>query len=158
MDAATKPDVKKASKIKYKERTEEDKKKLLNEKDKKNTQAATDRAVSHFRKFLQVKSIGELECLDPSKLNTTLSDYYCSVQPQKSNDENNDKYSVQSMKCMRAALNRYFRKDKDEAFIQANEMFKAVCVESKKAGKGVKKSYPPISPIDLECIAEYFLL
>ena len=45
---------------------------------------------------------------------------------------------------------------KDENFIKTNEMLKAVCVESKKAGKGVKKSYLPISPVDLECIAEYF--
>ena len=66
------------------------------------------------------------------------------------------------MKCIRAALDRYFQKErgidivKDENFIRANEMFKAVCVESKKAGKGVKKSFPPISQIDLERIAEYF--
>ena len=45
---------------------------------------------------------------------------------------------------------------KDTDFVQCNEMFKAVCVESKKSGKGCKKSYPPISPIDLERIAEYF--
>ena len=35
-------------------------------------------------------------------------------------------------------------------------MFKAVCVESKKAEKGVKKSYPPITQTDLERIAECF--
>ena len=35
-------------------------------------------------------------------------------------------------------------------------MFQAVLVESKKVGKGVKKSYPPITDIDLERIAEYF--
>ena len=35
-------------------------------------------------------------------------------------------------------------------------MFQAVLVESKKVGKGVKRSYPPITDIDLERIAEYF--
>ena len=60
------------------------------------------------------------------------------------------------------ALNRHFRKDrdvdivKDPDFVRCNEMFKAVCVESEKKGKGSKQSYPPISPIDLERIVEYF--
>ena len=35
---------------------------------------------------------------------------------------------------------------KDPDFVKSNEMFKAVCMESKKNGKGIKKSYPPISP------------
>ena len=35
-------------------------------------------------------------------------------------------------------------------------MFKAVTVHSKKQGKGVRKSYPPITPIDMEMITEYF--
>ena len=40
--------------------------------------------------------------------------------------------------------------------MKPNEMFKAVTVHSKKQGKGVRKSYPPISAIDMERIAEYF--
>ena len=164
MDAGSVSNVSKSNKIIYKDRTDEEKRKLLTEKDKKNTQAATDRAMSHFKHFMQVKSYGEVDDLDLStnKMNEVLLNYYCSIQPQKSLTETDNKYSVQSMKCIRAALNRYFRKQKgidivkDDAFIKANEMFKAVCVESKKAGKGIKKSYPAISAIDLERIAEYF--
>ena len=81
-----------------------------------------------------------------------------SVKPQKKDD-----YSVQSLKCMRSGLNRYFRKQKgiditnDSIFVKANEMFEAVKVNAKKQGRGVKKSYPPITQIDLERIAEFFL-
>ena len=35
-------------------------------------------------------------------------------------------------------------------------MFKAVLVEAKRNGKGVRRSTPSISPIDLERISEYF--
>ena len=135
----------------------------MTEKDKKNTQLATDRALTHLKNFLMVKEKPEVETLSALDLNEILLDYYCAVQPQKNGENDGDeRYSVQSMKCMRAALNRYFRKAmgidivKDQEFIRCNEMFKAVCVESKKSGKGIKKSYPPITDIDLERIAEYF--
>ena len=45
---------------------------------------------------------------------------------------------------------------KNTMFVKANEMLKAVQVDAKKKGLGVKHSTPPISDIDLECIAEYF--
>ena len=131
----------------------------MDEKDKKNTQAATDRAVANFSFYLSSKSLLKVEDLDPKQLDNILVGYYLSIMPQQAEDEN---YAVQTIKCIRAALNRYFRKKKgldivkDPEFVRSNEMFKAVCVESKKAGKGVKKFYPPFSQVDLERIAEYF--
>ena len=79
-----------------------------------------------------MKSLGNLEGLDLSELNEVLVDYYCLVQPHKNNEDTDEKYFVQSMKCMKATLNWFFRKEKgidivkDEHFIHANEMFKAV--------------------------------
>ena len=162
MDAERNKILQKHKNLNFKERSDDEKRKLLTEKDKKNTQAATDRAILHLKNFLTVKSLPKLEDLDATQLNEILLDYYCSVQPLKNTDDVDEKYSIQTLKCMRAALNRHFRKEngidivKDQDFIRSNEMFKAVCVESKKAGKGVKRSYPPISPVDLERIAEYF--
>ena len=100
--------VSKQNKITYKNRSEEEKKKLLIEKDKKNTQAVTDRAISHFKHFLHVKNYGELDGLDleTGQINDVLLDYYCSIQPQKNSTDTDDKYSVQSMKCICAVLNR----------------------------------------------------
>ena len=163
MDAVTTKSSK-SVKICYKERTEDQKKKLLTEKDKRNTQAATDRAVFHFTTYLSRKQLPNVETYTAEKLNEVLIDYYCAVQPQnkKDNNEPEEHYSVQTMKYMRAAFNRHFRKEKgydiakDSEFVKANEMFKAVCVESKRKGKGVKRSMIPISSIDLERIAEYF--
>ena len=77
------------------------------------------------------------------------------MRPQKKDD-----YSVQTLKC--SGLNRYFKKvngvdiTSDSMFVKVNEMFEAVKVNAKKQGCGVKKPTPPISPINLERIAEYF--
>ena len=146
-------------KIKYRELSTDDKQKLLKDKDKKNTQAATDRAIMNLSEYLRQKTLPEVDAIMPDQLGEVLYDYYCAVQPQRGDD---DQYCVQTLKCLRAALNRFFRKErgfdivKDSEFIRSNEMFKAMCVDAKKNGKGVKKSYPPISQIDLERIAEYF--
>ena len=91
------------------------------------------------------------------QLNMALYDYYAAIRPQKS-----EQYSTQTVKCLRSALNRHFKKErgiditKDHPFVKANEMFRAVLVECKKSGKGVQQHHPKISPIDLERIAEYF--
>ena len=135
MDTATKK-IQKKKEITYKQLTSDQKEKLLNEKDKRNTQVGTERAITHFMNFLSQKTLGNIESLDPPQLNGILLDYYCAIQPQNSKQDD-EQYSVQTMKCMRAALNRYFRKNrgfdivKDPDFVRANEMFKAVCVESK---------------------------
>ena len=98
-----------------------------------------------------------MEDLKIVDLDQILYDYYASLQPQKE-----DEYSVQTLKCIHAGLNRHFRKTlgidiaKDSTFVRANKMFKAIQVESKKKGKGSKKKILPITPIDLERIAEYF--
>ena len=157
MNAGVEHEFEGRSKIRYKDRTDEQKKKLLNEKDKKNTRAATDNYMCRFIGYLQLKSHPKIDELNSVQLNGILYDFYSEVQPQKK-----DGYCVQSMKCMRSGLNRYFRKEmgiditQDSEFVQANEMFKAVCVEAKRNGKGAKRSTPKISQIDLERIAEYF--
>ena len=147
-----------ASKFKFKTRSKDDQEKLLIGKDKASTQRATKSFVSQFSTFLAVKKLPKLEDLDLNDLGEILFDYYSSIQPQKTSD-----YSVQSLKCIRSGLNRYFKKTRgvdiisDTRFVKANEMFAAVKVDSKKKGKGVKRSYPPITQLDLERIAEYFL-
>ena len=44
----------------------------------------------------------------------------------------------------------------DIEFTRANKMFKGVLVQSKKSGKGVKKSYPKITSDDKKKISDYF--
>ena len=157
MDADSEPNLQSTSKIRYKTISEDEKKKLLDEKDKKNTRAATENYMKRFTGYIALKGHSNIDELNSVQLNKILYDFYSEVQPQKKNG-----YCVQSMKCMRSGLNRHFRKQmgiditKDNDFVQANEMFKAVCVEAKRNGLGVKRSTPKISSIDLERIAEYF--
>ena len=157
MDAAGASNESFAKKFRFKTLNAEDQDKLLTGKDKASTQRATRSFIGQFSSFLQLKGLSKVEDLDDSELSEVLFDYYSSVQPQKK-----DEYSVQSLKCMRAGLNRYFKKSRgidiiaDPAFVKANQMFEAVKVDAKKNGRGVKKSTPAISDIDLERIAEYF--
>ena len=141
----------------FKDRSNELLEKLLEGKDKVNTQKSTEGALKQFSQYLRQKEMPNPEDLNIDILPKILYEYYPSLKPMKS-----DNYSVQSLKCIRSGLSRYYRKNKgfdiakDPQFVQANEMFQAVLVESKKVGKGVKRSYPPITDIDLERIAEYF--
>ena len=157
MDADTTSACGKQVKDRYKQRTDIEKKNFLNNKDKKSTQQATEGYLNRFIGYLQLKQHPKLEDLEAKELNVILSDYYSAVQPRTK-----DGYCVQTMKCMRAGINRHMRKTKgfdickDTDFIKANEMFKAVCVEAKRNGLGVKRSTPKISQIDLERIQEYF--
>ena len=130
----------------------------MNDKDKTNTQRATVQAVKQFSDFLRRNKLPRIEAITaPSELNDILYDYYAAIRPQKS-----DQYSSQTMKCMRSALNRYFKKEKgidiakDTQFVKANEMFKAILVEAKCNGKAVTRHTPSITSIDLERISEYF--
>ena len=117
---------------------------------KKNTQKATQSAVSQFEAYLQLKNLPNISAISKDLLVETLLNFYVEVRPK--NDEN---YAVQSLKCKRAALNRYFKPNRgidittDTTFTKANEMFKGVCVHSKKQGKGVRKSYPNITSDDM---------
>ena len=110
-----------------------------------------------FNHFLIAKSLLKADNIAIEDLGEILYDFYSSVRPQTKDD-----YSVQSLKCLCSGINRYFRKTRgiditnNSMFVKANEMFDAVKVNAKKQERGVKKSTPPISQIDLEQIAEYF--
>ena len=157
MDADTTKPMQKKPKNHYKERTKEEMEIILKNKDRRNTQQATEHAICQLNDFLQLKSNTTVNAITKEELAGLLSEFYCSVQPQRKDD-----YCVQSLKCLRAALNRFFRQEKgfdivkDPPFVKSNEMFKAILVDVKKNGLGVRHSYEPISQIDLERIAEYF--
>ena len=143
----------------FKDRSNEQKETLLEGKDKKSTQRATSGALRQFLDYLELKNLPKLHAItDPSQLNAILSDFYTALRPLKDAED----YCVQSLKCIRSGLNRFMRKDKgwdicnDPPFVKSNEMFKAVCVEAKKNGKGCCRSTPTISDIDLERLSEYF--
>ena len=157
MDAAEPNDELFANKYWFKNINSAEKAKLLKGKDKASTQRATKSYMEQFNHFLIAKNLPKADDIAIEDLSEILYDFYSSVRPQKKDD-----YSVQSLKCLHSGINRYFRKTRgiditnDSMFVEANEMFEAVKVNAKKQGRGVKKSTPPISQIDLERIAEYF--
>ena len=157
MDADDQNFEKSTTKYIFKPIDSENKAKLLQGKDKASTQRATKSYIDQFNGFLAMNKLPNVDAIPVEDLDNILSDFYSSVRPQKKDD-----YSVQTLKCLRSGLNRYFRKMRgidittDNKFVKANEMFEAVKVNAKKEGRGVKKSTPPITPIDLERIAEYF--
>ena len=122
----------------------------MNNKDKESTKKAT-------------KQFGQIEDVDltEDKLSDILYEFYPAIKSPKKQKE---LYSVQSLKCLHARLSHYFLTErgwdiiKGNDFVKANEIFKAICVNSKKNGKGVRKSYPKITEIDMEMISEYFNL
>ena len=118
----------------FKDRTNENLQKLLEGKDEVNTQKSTEGALKQFSQYLRQKQLPKPEDLNIENLPRILYEYYPSLKSMKS-----DNYSVQSLKCIRSGLSRYYRKEKgfdiakDSQFVQANEMFQAVLVESKLA-------------------------
>ena len=138
----------------FKNRSDENLREVLEGKDKKNTQKETHGALSQFSQYLRAKSLPKLEDISIEDLPDILYNFYPSVKLLIS-----DNYSIQTLKCLRSGLNRYFTKEmgiditKDRPFIKANEMFQAVLIESKKQDLSVRKSYPPITQIDLEQIS-----
>ena len=144
-------------KYQFKAKSDAEKQKLLEEKDKKNTQRATQGTLRQLAEFLAIKELPELKDIADEQLPKILIDFYCEMKPQKE-----DKYATQSMKCKRAAMNRHFKAErsldiiKNPMFVRTNEMFKGVLVDAKKSGKGVKRSYPKIMSKDLQASSAYF--
>ena len=155
METSTDADFEKPTKYRFKSRSKQDTEQLLKGKDKTSTQRATQIYLAQFKHFLKVKHLPEVDDIATSDIDGVLFEFYSAIQPQKK-----DNYCVQILKCIHAGLNRYFRQKrgidiaKDSMFTRANKMLKAVQVDAKKKGFGVKKKYPPISEINLEYIAE----
>ena len=139
--------------------SEDEIKDILDGKDKENTKKATESALKALHEYLDSKQLPQVDDLSEQELANALFKFYPAIKPIKDTGE---PYTVQTLKCMRAGLSHYFRTQKGidiiegEKFVKANEIFKGMCVVSKKSGKAVKKSYPPITEIDMECISEYF--
>ena len=98
-----------------------------------------------------------LDDITSDMLPNILLDFYTAVQPRKKDSD-----SVQTLKCIWAALNRFFCAERnlniitDTRFVKTNEIFKGVLVEAKKTGHGVKKPTAKITEEDLFKIGQFF--
>ena len=129
---------------------EDEIKKLLEGKNNKNTQKSMKGALKQLREYLHHKNEPDIEDLAPENLPEILFNFYVSVKPKTG-----ECYATQSLKCICAALNRWFKAEKgigiikDPGFVRNNEIFKGVLVDAGKHGKA-KKPTPKITEIDFE--------
>ena len=98
------PEGKKVLKHQYKDISDEDKWKLLQGKDKENTQKATEGTVNNLKQFLAQQNLPNIHDVTQLELGEILTDFYASITPQKKTD-GDEHYAVQTLKCLRAGLN-----------------------------------------------------
>ena len=114
--------------------------KILDGSKKKSTNKATETHVNLLKTFVMKRKMGILEEILDADLPSLLKDFYFSMRTT-----NKETYSVQSQNCIRASLNRYFKKTRsmdivsDKCFIKANEVFDGCKAKAKREGKGTRK-------------------
>ena len=139
-------------------KSEQEKADILEGRNAKNTKRATKSNMKTFLDFLREKGLPDLEDMDVKQLANVLEDFYANLRRLDGED-----YKLQSIKCIRAGINRWTKANRnidiisDVRFSRANEMFKGVSKIARQTGKGSTKSYPVIAQEDLERIATYFL-
>ncbi len=122
----------------------------------KKTRDATKSHLKLLDEYLMDKNMKKLEISD-DKLPKVLFSFYTNICK-----EGGVIYKLASIKCICASLNRHLKEKRnidiiqDPHFIQANEMFCAVSVETKKQGKAVTISKHVIEENDMKLIAEHF--
>ena len=138
--------------------SDDEKKKILQERNAANTNKATISCVKCFQDYLKEKQLPDVDAIENRDLPQILEDFYVNARTKKTNE----RYHVQSLKCLRAGLNRYLQEKRniniinDSEYSHANLMFKGVQVQAKKEGKGVRRSTPSISENDMASLAYYF--
>ena len=137
--------------------TTAEKKQIMEERNAKNTNRATKSALVTFRDYLCEKQLKPVEEISNEDLPEILLDFYTNAKKTDGSD-----YCVQSMKCLRAGINRYMKAERgldiieNERFVTANEMFRGVNKKKREQGKGATKSTPVIITEDLQKIYSYF--
>ena len=121
--------------------TNEDKKKLMEDKNAKNTNRATKSSIQALRDYITEKQLTPLDQTSNEDLLQLIENFYCDAHTKA-----DERYNTGSFKSIRSNINRYFKEKRgvniitDTAFVKANLMFKAVQVQAKKDGKGKRKS------------------
>lgn len=125
---------------------------------RENTKKATDCWMRCLNDYLKEKKLPKVDNIETKDLPQILSDFYTELRKVDCEGE----YKTSTLKCIRAAINRYFKEKRsldilqDQRFIQSNEMFKGVTRKAKAEGRGEVESRPPIEPEDMKKISAYF--
>ena len=102
-----------------------------------------------------------MDAISIDRLPNILEDFYTEVCKKRHKGQTIE-YKNSTMKCLRTALNRFFKANRcvdiiaDPHFIQADEMFKGITCQGKKEGRGEIPSMPTIEPEDFQKLSQYF--
>ena len=89
--------------------TDEEKAKLLEERNAKNTNRATKSSLKALTSYLIVKELPALCDILDDDLPQLLLNFYTDLRTIKGNEL----YNTQTLKCMRSNLNRYFKESRN---------------------------------------------
>ena len=109
-----------------------------------------------MQEYLAEKDYPTIDEITDNNLPDVLYNFYSETCKKKPNPDTGDEqeYKNSTLKCVRAALNRYFKEKRcvdiivDGCFIKTNEMFKAVTKINKEEGRGDVE--------DLKTLGTYF--
>ncbi|CAG2203084.1 KCTD1_15 [Mytilus edulis] len=144
--------------------SEADRDKLLSNKNAESTKAATKYAVKTFHDYCMAaanyQTIVAIDLLPDNALDQLLEKFYPSLR-----NKNGEKYAVQSLRSIRAGIQRYYTEPprrreiniiSGENFNRSKAMFEAVCIDLKKSGLGDVTHKPVINDEDMAKISAYF--
>ena len=134
-----------------------EKQRIMDERNAKNTNRATKSCMATFTDYLVEKNLPSIDQISTESLPEIMKDFYTNAKKIDGGD-----YKVQSLKCLRAGINRYMKAERgidiidNENFVSANQMFRGVNKQKRIQGKGSTKTTPVISDEDLREIYSYF--
>ena len=130
---------------------------ILVEKDAINTRKSTVSGEKLFRSYLREREQSEdFENFNTASLDKILCKFYVEVR-----QENGEKYKKSSLSTIRHAINRFLSNSNIDIvngleFKESRRVFKAVCQDLKRDGKGGVEHFPAIESGDLNKMRKYF--
>lgn len=130
---------------------------IANSRHEPNTLKQTTWAVSCFEAWLKERNIKvDFETITKPELGSVLREFYATIRTAKG-----DMYGISSYAGLRAGLNRHINEPpvgrawnlmQDTEFTAANNVFRGILKQIRKAGKDRSNHHPIISPGDLNIL------
>ena len=126
----------------FKTLTDTEKDEIYQKKRSPATNNATKLWVNCLKEYLIEKNLPNIEEISNKELPNLLMTFFAEATKKNSDDINNpeesSEYKTQTLRCIRAALGRYFKEErgtdiiKNELFVKCNDMFKGLTNDKKK--------------------------
>ncbi len=141
----------------FKSTSEAERQKILEDRNSSSTNKATKHMLRILEEYIIEREVPKLEDTTDDQLPHLLECFYTELRQQ-----DGSMYKLAILKCIHTGLNHHFKDTRnldiisDIRFTKANQMFKGVAVQTRKAGLGSTKSFPVIPDKDMERLGDYF--